>query len=257
MPRRTCRLRTGCGCDGDVRVARKQSDQFLPREAGCAGHDDTHEPFVGPLVPFRFVDYLHIHRHVLYRRQGKLCAQRNTYTCIFLNMSIKNALFPLIFVYTDSLKRINMKSQRQSAILDVVEQEEIRSQEQLRQRLSSRGFDVTQATLSRDIKELGLLKRSSDGAYQPAGAEARTSPASALDALGRALSEYLLNIEPVQQLIVLKTGAGQAQLLGLAIDKTRLPEVAGTIAGDDTILIIARNPKSAQAVAKQLRDLAN
>ena len=150
-----------------------------------------------------------------------------------------------------------MKARRQSAILEVVEQEDVRSQEQLRQRLSSRGFEVTQATLSRDIKELGLLKRSSDGAYQPAGVEARSSAASALDTLGRALSEYLLNIEPVQHLIVLKTGAGQAQLLGLAIDKSRLPEVAGTLAGDDTILVIARDPKSALAVVKQLRDLAS
>ena len=56
---------------------------------------------------------------------------------------------------------------------------------------------------------------------------------------------------------MLKTGAGQAQLLGLAIDRSRLPEVAGTLAGDDTILIIARDAKSAQAVVKQLRDLAN
>jgi transcriptional regulator of arginine metabolism len=149
-----------------------------------------------------------------------------------------------------------MKARRQSAILDVVEQEAVRSQEQLRQRLSSRGFDVTQATLSRDIKELGLLKRSSDGAYQPGGAD-QPSTASALGTLGRALTEYLVNIEPVQQLVVLKTGAGQAQLLGLAIDKSRLPEVAGTLAGDDTILIIARDAKSAQAVAKQLRDLAS
>ena len=78
-----------------------------------------------------------------------------------------------------------MKARRQSAILDVVEHEAVRSQEQLRQRLSSRGFDVTQATLSRDIKELGLLKRSSDGAYQPSGADS-TSQASALDTLGRA-----------------------------------------------------------------------
>ena len=148
-----------------------------------------------------------------------------------------------------------MKARRQSAILDVVEHEPVRSQEQLRLRLSSRGFDVTQATLSRDIKELGLLKRSSDGAYQPAGDT--TSPASAIETLGRALAEYLINIEPVQQLVVLKTGAGQAQLLGLAIDKSRLPEVAGTLAGDDTILIIARDPKSAQAVVKQLRDLAS
>ena len=65
-----------------------------------------------------------------------------------------------------------MKARRQSAIVEVVEQEAVRSQEQLRQRLAQRGFDVTQATLSRDIKELGLLKRSSDGAYQPGGAQA-------------------------------------------------------------------------------------
>ena len=149
-----------------------------------------------------------------------------------------------------------MKARRQSVILDVVEHEAVRSQEQLRQRLTSRGFDVTQATLSRDIKELGLLKRSSDGAYQPGSADA-PSAASALETLGRALAEYLVNIEPVQQLVVLKTGAGQAQLLAIAIDRSRLPDVAGTLAGDDTILIIARDARSAQAVVKQLRDLAN
>jgi len=148
-----------------------------------------------------------------------------------------------------------MKSRRQSAILEVVEHEAVRSQEQLRQRLASRGFDVTQATLSRDVKELGLLKRSSDGAYQPAGAEGAPAPTT-LGALGKALTEYLVNIEPVQQLVVLKTGPGQAQLLGLAIDRARLEEVAGTLAGDDTILIIAREAKDAQQVVKKLRDLA-
>ena len=161
----------------------------------------------------------------------------------------------LFSVYTDSLGRINMKTRRQSAILDVVEHEAVRNQEQLRQRLASRGFDVTQATLSRDVKELGLLKRSSDGAYQPAGAEAAPAPTK-MGALGRALTEYLVNIEPVQQLVVLKTGPGQAQLLGLAIDRARLDEVAGTLAGDDTILIIARDPKNAQLVVKKLKDLA-
>ena len=149
-----------------------------------------------------------------------------------------------------------MKPQRQSAILDVVEHEAVRSQEQLRQRLASRGFDVTQATLSRDIKELGLLKRSSDGAYQPAGVDGGGSPATALDTLSRALGEYLANAEPVQQLVVLKTGAGQAPLLALAIDRARLPEVAGTLAGDDTILIIARDARGAQSVVKQLKELA-
>ena len=148
-----------------------------------------------------------------------------------------------------------MKARRQSVILDVVQREAVRSQEQLRQRLASRGFDVTQATLSRDVKELGLLKRSSDGAYQPAGAEAAPGPTT-IGALGRALTEYLVDIEPVQQLVVLKTGPGQAQLLGLAIDRARLEDVAGTLAGDDTILVIARDAKSAQLVVKKLRDLA-
>ena len=148
-----------------------------------------------------------------------------------------------------------MKARRQAAVRDVVEHEAVRSQEQLRQRLAARGFVVTQATLSRDIKDLGLLKRSADGAYQPAAAE--PGPAMALGALGRALSEYLVSAEPVQQLIVLRTGAGQAQLLALAIDRSRLPEVVGTLAGDDTILVIARDGKSALAVVKKLNALAN
>lgn len=148
-----------------------------------------------------------------------------------------------------------MKAQRLSAILDVVEHEAVRSQEQLRQRLAARGFVVTQATLSRDIKELGLLKRSADGAYQPSSLE-ETPQTTALGTLGKALTEYLINIEPVQQLVVLRTGAGQAQLLGLAIDRSRMPEVVGTLAGDDTILIIARDAKNALTVVKKLKDLA-
>jgi transcriptional regulator of arginine metabolism len=148
-----------------------------------------------------------------------------------------------------------MKTRRQSAILDVVEQEAVRSQEQLRQRLAQRGFAVTQATLSRDIKELGLMKRSADGAYQAAGALSAPAPTT-MGTLGRARTEYLINVEPVQQLVVLKTGAGQAQLLGLAIDRARMEEVVGTLAGDDTILIIARDAKNAQQVVKKLRDLA-
>ena len=149
-----------------------------------------------------------------------------------------------------------MKARRQSAILDVIAHEAVRSQEQLRHRLASLGFDVTQATLSRDIKELGLLKRSADGAYQPSAADG-LPPGSVLDALGRATADYLLNVEAVQQLVVLKTGTGEAQILAVAIDRARLPEVAGTLAGDDTILIIARDTKSAQAVVKQLRDFAS
>jgi transcriptional regulator of arginine metabolism len=149
-----------------------------------------------------------------------------------------------------------MKPRRLAAIRDLVEHEAIRSQEQLRQRLVARGFVVTQATLSRDIKEIGLVKRSSDGAYHPAGAD-DPPPLAASTALGRALSEYLAGAEPVQQLVVLRTGPGQAQLLGLALDRARLPEVVGTIAGDDTILVIARDARSARAVVRKLDGLAS
>ena len=148
-----------------------------------------------------------------------------------------------------------MKPRRLTAVRDIVEHEAIRSQEQLRQRLAARGFVVTQATLSRDIKEIGLVKRSSDGAYQPAGADSPPPPA-ALTALGRALSEYLASAEPVQQLVVLRTGPGQAQLLGLALDRARLPEVVGTIAGDDTILVITPDARRARAFVKSLEVLS-
>lgn len=149
-----------------------------------------------------------------------------------------------------------MKARRQSAILDVVEHEPVRNQEQLRQRLAARGFAVTQATLSRDIKELGLLKRSADGAYQPSSVD-NTPQTTAFGTLARALSEYLVTLEPVQQLVVVRTGAGQAQLLGLAIDRAKLPEVVGTLAGDDTILVIARDPKNALAVVTKLQAFAD
>ena len=148
-----------------------------------------------------------------------------------------------------------MKHRRLSAIRQLVEQEPVHSQEELRRRLVGMGFSVTQATLSRDIKELGLVKRSADGAYQAANGEG-ASTASAVLALARALSEFLLSVEVAQQLAVVKTGPGQAQLLGLAIDRARLAEVVGTIAGDDTILVICRDARGALAARATLEKLA-
>lgn len=148
-----------------------------------------------------------------------------------------------------------MKTRRLSAIRHVVEREAVHSQEELRRRLVAMGFDVTQATLSRDIKELGLVKRASDGAYSVSGGDGASS-ATAVVALARALAEFLLSMELSQQLLVLKTGAGQAQMLALAIDRARLADVLGTIAGDDTILVICRDLKCAQASKKTLESLA-
>ena len=149
-----------------------------------------------------------------------------------------------------------MKQRRLAAIRALVERDAIRSQEQLRQRLATRGFAVTQATLSRDIKALGLVKCAADGAYQTGGPE-NAPPSTALVTLGRALAEYLASAEAVQQLVVLRTGPGQAPLLGLAIDRARLTGVVGTLAGDDTILVIARGPRQARTLVQRLDQLAD
>ena len=148
-------------------------------------------------------------------------------------------------VYSDAIPV--MKAQRQAAIVDLVRREQIASQETLRQRLVERGFDVTQATLSRDIKEIGLVKRAAGG-YQAPGLDPR--PAATAEAtLRRTAREFLRSYEVVQNLIVLRTDPGRAQNLAVDIDRAGLPEIAGTIGGDDTILIVTRDPAQARAVA--------
>ena len=148
-----------------------------------------------------------------------------------------------------------MKAQRQSLILDIVDREPITSQEQLRSRLQSRGIEVTQATLSRDIRDLGLIKRPADGAYRrPGFADAQLAIDTEVG-FRRAVEEYLRSHETVDQLLVMKTDTGQAQPLAVAVDRARLPEIVGTIAGDDTILVICRSGAQAAALAKRLDEL--
>jgi transcriptional regulator of arginine metabolism len=145
-----------------------------------------------------------------------------------------------------------MKSIRHGAILELVEREPITSQEQLRERLRARGIEATQATLSRDIRDLALIKRAADGAYRRAGPEVATSEPGT--DLRTAVDEYLRRHEAVEQLLVLKTGAGQAQPLAVAIDRAGLSEIVGTIAGDDTILVICRSVADASTLSRRLDD---
>lgn len=144
-----------------------------------------------------------------------------------------------------------MKSYRQSAILEIVDHEAITSQEQLRERLRDRGIGATQATLSRDIRDLGLIKRAADGAYRRGSGD--VSPAVDPEEECRAaVDDYLRRYDVVDQLIVLKTDAGLAQPLAVAIDRAGLTEVVGTIAGDDTILVICRSAPDAAGLSKRL-----
>jgi len=150
---------------------------------------------------------------------------------------------------------VAMKSRRQGLILELIEREAVQSQEALRRRLRSRGFEATQATISRDIKALGLVKRAVDGAYQRAGAAAET-PRSTMNALEHTTAEFLRTVARVKQLVVIRTGAGQAQPLAVAMDRAQLPEAVGTIAGDDTILVIARDDRRAASLVRRLEGYA-
>ena len=136
-----------------------------------------------------------------------------------------------------------MKSWRQSQILEVIDQEAVASQEELRQKLAARGIEATQATISRDLKNLGLVKRAGDGAYVRPGVE-RSSPVTE-EQLRRAVASLVRNIVRVGNLVVLRTDPGQAQGVAVLLDRAQVAEVAGTIAGDDTILIVCRADKAA------------
>jgi transcriptional regulator of arginine metabolism len=146
-----------------------------------------------------------------------------------------------------------MKSWRQSQILEVVDRQPIASQEALRQELHGRGIDATQATISRDLKELGLVKRAGDGAYVRPGNE-RGSPAVS-EQLRRAVASLLRGMERVDALLVVRTDRGQAQGLAEWIDRAHLDEVAGTIGGDDTILLVCRGGAAAETLEKKLNGM--
>jgi len=140
---------------------------------------------------------------------------------------------------------------RQGQILKVIAAEPISSQDELRRRLTHLHVRVTQATLSRDLHELKLVK-TAEG-YQPLAAA--QEEIAALPPLARALREYLLDFRPAFNLLVLKTPPSGAQPLAAAVDAERFKEVAGTIAGDDTVLIITPSRAARAAVQKRMEDL--
>lgn len=147
-----------------------------------------------------------------------------------------------------------MKPQRHAAILELVRGESIPSQEALRERLLERGIEVAQATLSRDVRELGLVKMPDER-----GGSFYSVPAHVTDptpALSRLLPALYVGAEGVGNLLVVKTLIGGAQPVAVAIDWEEWPEVMGTIAGDDTILLILRGADHLDAIIRRLEGLA-
>ena len=150
-----------------------------------------------------------------------------------------------------------MKQARQRAIRDLVDQRPIRTQQELAAALRERGFRTTQATISRDVAELGLVKVGRGGtqayALPPRLVEAETSGEDRLRAL---MADLPVELREAGLLLVLKTLPGSAHAIAAALDRARWPEVAGSIAGDDTVFVACADRPSLQRVRRRLADLA-
>jgi transcriptional regulator of arginine metabolism len=140
------------------------------------------------------------------------------------------------------------RDERRQRILHLLERERLKSQAELQDLLAAAGFEVNQATLSRDLRDLGVVK-GPDGYELPQGT---LSPQSATQSLWHAVHTWLVGATAAQNLVVLRTPAGGAQPLGLAIDKAALSGVVGTIAGDDTVLAVRADAQKARSLVRQL-----
>jgi transcriptional regulator of arginine metabolism len=136
------------------------------------------------------------------------------------------------------------KSFRQGQILQIVRSKGIYTQEELARELGERGVQTTQVTLSRDMREIGLVK-TTDG-YRQLAAE-KNGPE-----LDSVVDDYLQDIRVAQNLVVLKTSPGNANSLAIAIDREELDEVVGTVAGDDTVLVIAPDQQAAEQLRQKI-----
>jgi transcriptional regulator of arginine metabolism len=144
------------------------------------------------------------------------------------------------------------KTARHKAILDLLDGGPVENQEALQQVLERRGFEVGQATLSRDIHELKLVK--GPGGYRRAAETAAGE--GVLPSVMQLARQFVVEVRQAQNMLVVKTTVGSAQPVAAAFDASRWPEVVGTIAGDDTVLIVAADKKKAHALARRIRELA-
>jgi len=153
------------------------------------------------------------------------------------------------------------RTARQGRIVELVSQRAIRSQSELAKTLAMEGIDVTQATLSRDLDELGAVKlRGADGGAPVYVIPEDGSPVRGVQGgtsrLARVLGELLVSVDHSANLAVLRTPPGAAQFLASALDRAALNDIVGTIAGDDTIIVVAREPLTGADLAERISSLA-
>lgn len=146
------------------------------------------------------------------------------------------------------------KAERQQAILDLVRDRKVRTQEEIVAALHRRGLEATQATVSRDIRELGLARvHDPDGLRYVAAAEAE-EPSPVTTRLRAVMREHVRSVEFVEHLGIVHTRPSSAPLVAALINSAHFDEVAGTVAGDDTVLVVVRSRPGARRLADRLRE---
>jgi transcriptional regulator of arginine metabolism len=148
------------------------------------------------------------------------------------------------------------RTRRQKAIADLIRAEPLGSQEEVTARLGAFGFSVTQATVSRDLDQMGAVKVKRGGALSYALPDQLGANDWAAARLKRIFAEWVLSVEPAGNLLVIKTPPGSAHLVGLALDQAQLDEVAGTICGDDTLFVAVNDGVETGIVANRFRKLS-
>ena len=146
---------------------------------------------------------------------------------------------------------------RQKAIADLIRAEPLGSQEEVTARLGAIGYSVTQATVSRDLDQMGAIKVKRGGALSYALPDQLGGNDWAAARLQRIFAEWVISIEAAGNLLVIRTPPGSAHLVGLALDQAKLPEIAGTICGDDTLFVALRDGIHPAGFAERFRSLSD
>lgn len=150
----------------------------------------------------------------------------------------------------------DVRARRQKAIAEIIRGGALGSQEEVTAKLAELGFAVTQATVSRDLDQMGAVKVKRGGTMAYALPDQIGDSDWAASRLERILAEWVQSVESAGNMIVMKTPPGSAHLVGLAIDQAKLKEVAGTVCGDDTLFLVMRDEVNSYQVAQRFKSLS-
>ncbi len=148
-----------------------------------------------------------------------------------------------------------MKSGRQKAILEIINQYEIDTQDELVKKLKEKGFEVTQATISRDMKQLQLIKVPASNGKQKYAASNVESP-NAVNKYMRVLADGIISVDSAGNILVIKTGSGLAMAVAAAVDSLKIDGILGSIAGDDTIMCVVKETEQIEQIKNRLNQLS-